>query len=359
MSAERIHQLYMRRAFELALNGKGNVATNPLVGAVLVADEKIIGEGWFSAFGNPHAEVEAVRSVRPENRHLIASSTLYVSLEPCNFYGKTPACTQLILNHKIPALVVSTKDFTPGLAGSSLFFLQKHGISVLDEILPGMGAQLAASRNTVVTKNRPFITLKWALSTDGFITKPDKQIAITSPTTQRFVHKLRKENDAILVGATTATVDNPRLNNRLYFGNHPLRVVIDPNLRVPMDRHLFNDGATTLLVTDTQQKDVLYPPQVEILRFDFRDAHWLKALLNLLVEKYTVGNLLVEGGTTTLQHFIDQKLWDQAYALTGNKALLGGVPQPVLNEGYVQTKLNLGEDDLIIIQRTDFEEQSN
>ncbi|MDX1667650.1 MAG: bifunctional diaminohydroxyphosphoribosylaminopyrimidine deaminase/5-amino-6-(5-phosphoribosylamino)uracil reductase RibD, partial [Saprospiraceae bacterium] len=238
---------WMRRCFELARLGAGRVSPNPMVGAVLVSDGRIIGEGYHQAYGEAHAEVNAIRSVIPEERDLISRSTLYVSLEPCCVYGKTPPCTDLIIRHEIPRVRVSCLDLSPQVSGKGIGLLREAGIDVQVGLLSEEGRKLASTRTTYVLRKRPYIILKFAVTSDGIFCPGDElQYWITQPATKRLVHRWRSECDAILVGRKTAIIDNPRLDNRHFHGPSPLRIVIDPRSTLTDEIELFSGDPPTL-----------------------------------------------------------------------------------------------------------------
>ncbi|NJK84368.1 MAG: bifunctional diaminohydroxyphosphoribosylaminopyrimidine deaminase/5-amino-6-(5-phosphoribosylamino)uracil reductase RibD [Saprospiraceae bacterium] len=218
--------LFLQRCFDLARLGAGAVAPNPMVGAVVVHKGKIIGEGYHQKYGKAHAEVNAIDSIPSALKYLLPQSTLYVSLEPCCFFGNTPACTDLIIRSKIPKVVIAALDATPEVSGKGVAILKKHGIEVV--ISGNEGNALVRPRTVFVQQNRPYLILKYAQTRDGFIGKPNERLIISNLYTQRLVHKWRSEVNAILVGTNTAVLDNPQLNNRLYFGQSPIRLLLDP-----------------------------------------------------------------------------------------------------------------------------------
>lgn len=319
-----IYEKYIQRCFDLAVLGAGAVSPNPMVGAVLVYKDRIIGEGYHKKHGTAHAEVNALASVKPEDKHLISQSTLFVSLEPCCIFGKTPPCTQLILKHKIPKVVISCLDFTPEVAGNGVAILRKAGVEVVSGVLEKKGKEISSIRNTFVTKNRPYIILKYAQSSDGFMGKFDEPIWLTNSLSKKLVHKWRSETDAILVGTNTAQIDNPKLTNRLYFGKSPLRIVFDRTLKLNKQLHIVNPPSKTIVVCETMP-----PPStehLEYLRLKF-DEKFLPNLLHFLFER-KISSLTVEGGQKTLQKFIDQQLWDEARVFVSRKKLFNGVQAP-------------------------------
>lgn len=326
---------YMQRCFDLARQGAGFVSPNPMVGALLVHQDRIIGEGFHQAYGQAHAEVNAVRSVSAADQKLLSDSTLYVSLEPCCIFGKTPPCTNLIIENKIPRVVISCLDQTPGVAGQGVSILEAAGVEVTVGVLKEQGQELARIRNTFVVEHRPYVLLKYAQTTQGvFAPQPARQQWITGPYTQRLVHRWRQHTDAILVGPTTATVDDPALTNR-YFnrGQQPLRIVVDRNGRVPLHCRLFQDGGGTLLVTG-HHNALSYPDHVERYAIDWQEP-WIPQLFAHLAEK-KITHLTVEGGATMLKQFIAGGLWDEARVLIGSAAIASGKEAPVIPTTPVQ-----------------------
>ncbi len=218
-------EIYVQRCFDMAVLGVDKVSPNPMVGAILVHKNRIIGEGYHEKFGQAHAEVNALRNVEPSDKKYISSSTLYVSLEPCCIHGNTPPCTDLIIKNGIPEVVISCLDQTPKVAGEGVGKLKRSGINVFEGLLKQKGERLSNIRNTFVTEERPYIILKYAQSLDGFIGKPDRQVWLTNSVSKRLVHKWRQEADAIIVGTNTALIDNPKLTTRYFSGSCPLRIV--------------------------------------------------------------------------------------------------------------------------------------
>jgi diaminohydroxyphosphoribosylaminopyrimidine deaminase/5-amino-6-(5-phosphoribosylamino)uracil reductase len=343
----------MQRCFDLARLGAGSVSPNPMVGAVLVYQERIIGEGWHRRYGEAHAEVNAVRSVNAADQPFISQSTLYVSLEPCNIYGKTPPCTDLILQYKIPKVVISCLDQTPEVAGKGVALLRANGVEVITGILEEQGRELSRFRSHFVTHQRPYIILKFAQTLNGYFGKPGEPFWITNAFSKRLVHKWRSEVDAILVGTNTAKIDNPQLTNRLYVGKSPVRIVLDRHLQLSEQLHLFDLSQPTLVVTETPIPDARFripdlPPQnLDYLSIAF-DQNLLSHLLEQL-HKRKITTLLVEGGATLLQSFIQQNLWDEARILIGSRVLQHGIPAPGLSGELVQ-QYRLGGDQILCYQ---------
>lgn len=317
---------FLRRCFDLARLGAGAVSPNPMVGAVLVHEGRIIGEGWHHRHGQPHAEVEAVRSVPDEDRPLLKNSTLYVSLEPCCVYGRTPPCTNLILETGIPRVVVSNPDHSPGVNGEGFRQLRSAGVVVLEGVLENEGAPFCAIRNTFVEKGRPYVILKYAQSSDGYFGEPGKQIWLTGEVSRRLVHKWRAETDAILVGTNTLRTDNPELTNRLYFGKSPVRLVMDPRGDLPHSLRVF-DGNPPSWVFSAHPESC--PKAGRIIPAAF-GKEFIPFLLSYLAGN-SITSLMVEGGTVLLNSFLEGGWWDEARIFTAPLKLGKGMKAPALN----------------------------
>ncbi|MFK8007999.1 MAG: bifunctional diaminohydroxyphosphoribosylaminopyrimidine deaminase/5-amino-6-(5-phosphoribosylamino)uracil reductase RibD [Saprospiraceae bacterium] len=318
-------ELFIRRAFDLARLAEGSAVPNPMVGAVIVFQNRIIGEGYFKGFGQPHAEVNAVGSVKKNDLKYLTQSEIYVSLEPCNFFGKTPPCTSLILKSKIPKVIISSIDKTPQVSGNGIDLLRQNGVEVLTGILEKVGNKLVQYRTNYVERDSPFVILKYAKSKDGFIGQKNKSIWITNHFSKTLVHKWRSEINAIMIGTNTARQDNPKLTNRLYFGKNPLRIVLDRNNDLPEDLHIFSDGLPTWQITENRSR-TFSQKNISQIKIPF-DDHLLKNLLKKLHQE-KIGTLLVEGGAQLLQSFIDQNLWQEARIFEGNKYLKKGILAP-------------------------------
>ncbi len=326
------HELYMQRCLDLAVLGIGKVSPNPMVGAVIVHDERIIGEGYHRQYGQAHAEVNAINQVLAhfENAaELLRNSTIYVSLEPCSHYGKTPPCADLIIAHQIPNLVVGCTDPFEKVNGNGIGKLQAAGIKVMSGVLEQECQWLNRRFFTRVQKKRPYVILKWAQTSDGFFAPGDgSQFWITGEESRRLVHQWRSEEDAVLVGKNTAAIDNPKLDTRFLPGRSPKRIVIDRKLSLSKTLHLFDQSVETFifneLKTDVEGK-IKY---IALEDFDRFVPHYI--LFQLYLQD--IQSLIIEGGAHTLNTFIAAGLWDEARIFTG-KALLGsGIKAPVLNE---------------------------
>lgn len=319
----------MRRCIELAQNGLCNTAPNPMVGAVIVCDGRIIGEGYHVRCGQAHAEVNAVRSVADPS--LLKRSTIYVSLEPCAHYGKTPPCADMLVEKGIPRIVIGCQDPFARVAGRGIQKLRDAGRDVTVGVLEAECRHLIRRFITFHTRRRPYITLKWAQSADGYIDlhrTDGRPVVLSNPLTAMLVHKMRAEHSAILVGTRTALLDDPSLTVRHWYGPAPVRVVLDRNLSLPRSLHLF-DGSVPTLVVGTRQGDPM--PGVECLTADYsRDL--LPQLLSALYER-NLQSLLVEGGSRLLQSFIDDGLWDEISVEESPLRLGSGVTAPHLPDG--------------------------
>ena len=329
---------YMERCFQLALLGAGNVAPNPMVGAVLVHNDRIIGEGYHEQFGEAHAEVNCIRSVSPELVHLIPDSTLYVSLEPCAHFGKTPPCADLIINQKIPRVVIGCTDVFDQVAGKGIEKLQAAGVDVKTGVLGQQAIELNKRFFTFHTKRRPYIILKWAQTADLKMAPADQsRLFISNELANRLVHKWRSEEASIMVATNTALLDNPSLTNRLWSGRHPVRIVIDKGLRIPPSHNLFDGSVKTIVFNSQVSSDGV----VQFIRLN-NEVNYLPEILESL---YTLNiqSVLVEGGTKLLNLFISSKLWDEARIITNLDLQVGdGLRAPGLGKQHAVSEMVLG-----------------
>jgi diaminohydroxyphosphoribosylaminopyrimidine deaminase/5-amino-6-(5-phosphoribosylamino)uracil reductase len=325
---KNIHEQMMQRCLQLAMFGMGKVAPNPMVGAVLLYKDKIIGEGYHSQYGEAHAEVNCLQSVSEDKKHLIEKSTLYVNLEPCSHFGKTPPCTRLIIHHKIPQVVISNIDPFPKVSGSGIAQLREAGIDVTMGICEAEGKELNKRFFTFYEKKRPYIILKWAQTADGFIGLPGNQkVPISNEYTNRLVHKWRSGESAILIGTNTALSDDPRLTNRLWSGKSPVRIVLDKKLRLPEYLHIFDNEVPTLIFNAEKQQR---RKDTEWIQIPFSGTI-LTDMLHVLYEKKIL-SVLIEGGAKTLQSFISSGIWDEARVISSNSFCGQGIPAPVLTK---------------------------
>lgn len=318
------HEVYMRRCLDLAIKGLGNVAPNPMVGSVIVHNGHIIGEGYHIQYGGPHAEVNAIASVKDEA--LLKQATLYVNLEPCSHYGKTPPCADLILTKQIPRVVIGSYDPNPKVAGKGIQRLKDAGVEVITEVLKAESDFLNRRFLTYHTQHRPYVLLKWAQSTDGYmgLDKPE-QIWLSNAASKTLSHKLRTEEQAILVGRNTVTVDDCELTARLWPGKNPLRIVIDRNLVLGLNKKIFNSQADTLIVNSIKDETT---GNLHYCKIDF-DTDVPAQILELLYKR-NILSVIIEGGAQTLQSFIHSDLWDEARIFTTPHTLKHGKPAPVL-----------------------------
>jgi len=319
------HEIFMQRCLDLALLGMGNVAPNPMVGCVIVYNGRIIGEGYHEKFGQAHAEVNAIRSV--QNPVLLSQSTLYVSLEPCAHFGKTPPCSDLIIENCIPHVIIGTIDPFAKVAGKGIERMQKAGIKVEVGILEQECRELNRRFFTFHEKKRPYILLKWAQTLDGFIdtdrTETQHPSWITNALSKRLVHKQRSEESAILIGTNTAQFDNPALTVREWIGNQPIRMVVDRKARLNSDLLIFDRKAPTWVFTEIPGEN---SENLKFIKLDF-GQDILPQLLTELYEREIL-SIIVEGGNILLGSFLQDNLWDEAFVYTGNQFFGKGVPAP-------------------------------
>ena len=335
------HELYMRRCIELAKFGAGNVAPNPMVGAVLVYDDRIIGEGLHEKYGEAHAEVNCIKSVSETNRQFISSSTLYVSLEPCSHFGKTPPCADLIVEHKIPHIVIGCRDSFEKVNGTGIEKLLAAGIKVDVGILENDCRILNKRFFTFHPKKRPYIILKWAQSQDGFIAGENSTTTkISNGYTDKLVHQWRSEEAAILVGANTVRIDNPNLTTRNWIGNHPVRIIIDEQLSLPKSSNVFDDMVETIIIN---RKKHYYESQKRFHKIE-EDVAIIDGIMECLYQSQ-LNSVIIEGGAKTLQLFIDAGLWDEARIITNTTLYLNkGLKGPLLSHQNLHSSFNIFSD---------------
>lgn len=341
-------ELFMQRCLDLASQGLGKVAPNPMVGAVVVHKGKVIGEGFHEVFGGPHAEVNAIDdTLRRHPPSILRESTLYVNLEPCAHHGKTPPCCDLLIKHALGRVVVGCSDPFEEVNGKGLRKMTEAGMNVTIGILEKECRELNRRFFTFHEKKRPYIILKYAQSRDRFISPVDptpETRQISNPLSKKLVHKWRSEEPAILVGTMTALVDNPELTVRDWPGKNPLRLLIDRSLKVPSSSNLFNAASRTLVFNEKQSKA---NETIEWIQLDFQKPV-LPEILDLL-HKRSVQSLLVEGGRKVLQSFIDEGCWDEARIFTSPLLLKEGTPAPVFRKTDGE-KFSLESDELLILR---------
>ncbi|MBL0355750.1 MAG: bifunctional diaminohydroxyphosphoribosylaminopyrimidine deaminase/5-amino-6-(5-phosphoribosylamino)uracil reductase RibD [Chitinophagaceae bacterium] len=317
----------MQRCLQLAKLGAGNVAPNPMVGSVLVHDDIIIGEGYHQQYGRAHAEVNCINSVSNENKTLIKNSTLYVSLEPCAHFGKTPPCADLIVAHKIPRLVIGCRDSYKEVNGKGIAILKTAGVEVMVGILEQQAKEINRRFITYHEKGRPYIILKWAQSSNLQIANADlSRVLISNEFTNRLVHQWRSEEASIMVGTNTALYDDPSLTNRYWQGKNPVRIVIDKTLKIPSTHQLLSGGGKTIVFNSLRQEE----SGTVIYRRINTATDVISQVLDQLYQM-KIQSVLVEGGSKLLQSFIDGGCWDEARVITNGQLVIeDGVPAPVL-----------------------------
>jgi diaminohydroxyphosphoribosylaminopyrimidine deaminase/5-amino-6-(5-phosphoribosylamino)uracil reductase len=342
-------ELFMSRCIGLAGNGLGNTAPNPMVGCVIVHDGKIIGEGFHIKFGEAHAEVNAIRRViEKSGNEILEKSQLYVSLEPCSHFGKTPPCTDLIISKKIPKVFIGCMDTFSEVNGEGIRKLKDSGIDVQYGILENECRELNKRFFTAHEKKRPYIILKWAQSQDGFIAAK-KQTGenrwISNEFSRKLTHKWRSEEQAILIGSNTVNTDNPHLTTRDWPGKNPLRVILDPSDTLHPDSHVLDNSAQTLIFTQAKKQAA---EKTEWIAADLLKNN----LQDVLCELYTrnIQSVIVEGGAMTLQNFINLDMWDESRIFIADKFLNGGVQAPSIDFTQIISQENIAGDKLIILR---------
>jgi diaminohydroxyphosphoribosylaminopyrimidine deaminase/5-amino-6-(5-phosphoribosylamino)uracil reductase len=342
------HEKYMQRCLELAELGKGHVSPNPMVGAVVVLNNTIIGEGYHQKYGEAHAEVNAINQVISkfaDTADMLAQATIYVSLEPCAHYGKTPPCADLIIKHHIPNVVVGCRDPFAQVDGKGIEKLQQAGINVTVGVLEDECKWLNRRFFTQVQKHRPYIILKWAQTADSFFAPDDRsQLWITGEESRKLVHQWRGEEDAVLVGKNTVAIDNPQLNVRFGGGKSPKRVVIDRNLELTTGLNIFNQSVETLIFNAVKTEFDGKNKYIALEDFDRYVPQYILYQLYL----QDVQSVIIEGGAHTLNSFIEAGLWDEARIFTGKTNLKSGIMSPHIS-GATSGEYQIGNDRLKIL----------
>jgi len=323
------HTLYMRRALELAEWGRGYVSPNPKVGCVIVYQDRIIGEGWHRSYGGPHAEVHAINSV--ENQSLLPESTVYVTLEPCAHWGKTPPCANLLVEKKVKKVIIAAVDSNPLVGGKGIEILKNAGIAVETGVLEEEARWQNRRFFTQIEKQRPYVILKWAQTEDGLVARENFDSKwISNAQSRQLVHKWRAEEDAILVGKNTAAYDNPRLDVRDWVGKNPIRVVLDSHLGLPKNLNLFDQSIPTLIFNTVKSESI---ENLEWIRLSEINP---KVILKELHSR-KIQSLIVEGGSQVLSQFIESGLWDEARVFTAPTRFDRGISAPTLNQNPSET----------------------
>ena len=353
----KIHEKYLKRCIELAKNGLGTTYPNPLVGSVIVYENEIIGEGWHKKAGEPHAEVNAINSVK--DKSLLSKASIYVSLEPCSHFGKTPPCSDLIIAHKIPNVIIGTVDPNEKVAGKGIQKLILAGHNVTIGVLEEECLELNKRFFTFHQKKRPYIILKWAETVDGFIAPNEilrkalndneqKPVWITNPYSRQLVHKWRTEEQAILVGTQTVLDDNPSLNVRDWDGNSPVKIILDRQNRLSEELSVFNSVTKTIVLSESARFFTNKNCLSETI--DFK-GNLAEEICSVLFQN-NIQSIIIEGGARTLQTFIDSNLWDEARVFKGKTSFLEGVKSPQFS-GKLIEKQNILDDELLIFQNHD------
>ena len=332
---------FMQRAIELAELGRGHVSPNPMVGCVIVHGTKIIGEGYHEFYGGPHAEPNAIASVK--QIELLPESTAYVSLEPCAHWGKTPPCANLLVKERIKKVVIGAPDSNPLVGGKGINILKTGGIEVVSGILESKVRAQNIRFFTFMEKKRPFVILKWAQTRDNFIARKNYDSKwISNVYSRQLVHKWRTEEDGIMVGTQTANYDNPRLNVRDWNGKNPLRIVIDRTLKLDSDLNLFDQSQPTLCYNQIKSELNHHLEWVKL-----QEGFTIEDILQDLYER-KIQSIIVEGGAQLLHHFISSELWDEARVFIGGKEFGNGISAPSI-KGKIKEELNIQGDLLRII----------
>jgi diaminohydroxyphosphoribosylaminopyrimidine deaminase/5-amino-6-(5-phosphoribosylamino)uracil reductase len=341
-------ELFMYRCIELAKLGAGRVAPNPMVGAVLVHGGNIIGEGYHQQFGEAHAEVNCIRSVAAENQHLISKSTLYVSLEPCVHFGKTPPCTDLVIQHKIPNVVIGARDPFEQVDGKGIEQLRNAGVEVVFPVLEEECVRLNKRFFTFHQQHRPYVILKWAQTADSKISSGTaERLMISNELSNRLVHKWRSEEAAILVGTSTALLDDPSLNVRSWQGNDPIRLIIDMDLSLPSNLKIFDQTQRTIIFNTLKHNEGEKLSYYQVTS----DVNIVHQILNACYQ-LNIQSVLVEGGAKLLQSFIDDGSWDETRVITNTQLFVeSGLQAPSLSDFSLHKQESLLTDSISYFRR--------
>ncbi len=345
------HEIYMKRCIQLAKNGLGTTYPNPLVGSVIVHDGKIIGEGWHQKAGSPHAEVNAINAVK--DKSVLHKATIYVSLEPCSHFGKTPPCCDLIIANNIPTIVIGSLDPFEKVNGSGIKKLQEAGKKVVVGILEKECEAVNKRFFTFHQKKRPYLILKWAETADGFIAPLEKAtknpVWISNQYSRQLVHKWRTEEQAILVGTNTVLQDNPKLDARDWKGNNPVRIILDRENKIAAEANCKNDNAKTIVIT---AKEILNSNKNSCFENAIFEANLLNQV-NEILYKHEIQSVIIEGGSCTLQHYLDENLWDEIRLFKSKVVFKKGIKAPIFTKTAPTNRIKIGEDELLIFKNHD------
>ncbi len=346
----KIHEKYIKRCIEIAKNGLGTTAPNPMVGCVLVCENKIISEGFTSPYGGAHAEVNAINAVKDIS--LLGEATLYVTLEPCSHFGKTPPCSDLIIKHHIKQVVIGCLDSNPLVAGRGIAKLKAAGCEVITGVLEEDCREHHKRVFTFHDKKRPHIILKWAETDDGFIAPNQKSeikpIWITNAYSRQLVHKWRAEEQAILVGSKTVQEDNPSLTVRDWSGNNPIRIVLNPKGDLLPSFQIFNSDAKTIVIGNLKNEVLQASDNLILESINWDSQHDIAKQICDVLWKHQITSVIVEGGAQTLQTFINENLWDEARIFISELQFNSGVKAPILRAPKSKTTEKISNDTLSI-----------
>lgn len=351
---------YIQRCLQIAENGIGTVRPNPSVGAVIVHNNIIIGEGFTSPYGGNHAEVNAIESVKDIS--VLKESTIYVTLEPCSHFGKTPPCADLIVKHQFKKVVIGCVDSNSLVAGKGITRLKNAEIEVVVGVLKDECRKHHKRFFTNQEKTRPYIILKWAETKDGFVaplTKNEqKPVWVSNKYSQQLVHKLRSKEHAILVGTNTVIADNPKLNVRSWSGQNPIRVVLDRNLRIPDNLNVFDGSVKTIVICEERSlkskegREFSQSKRNRELVFEsINFSNNIAFQICEVLQKHNIQSIIIEGGSQILQTFINENLWDEANVFVGNAAFKKGICAPVFHK-LIKEQINI-KTDVLNIYRND------
>ena len=339
------HENYISQCLQLAILGAGYVSPNPMVGSILVHENKIIGKGYHQQYGQAHAEVNCLASVNENERNLIPESTLYVSLEPCSHFGKTPPCVDLILKHQIKKVVVACKDISSKVNGQGIDKLRANGVEVIEHILEEKAIEINKRFFTFHIKQRPYIILKWAESKEGYIGNEKEPIKLSNKVSDKIVHQWRAEEDAIWIGFNTLQIDNPQLNVRHVKGKNPIRIVYDKYLDYNPTHHFFDQSQPSFIFNHEIAKD---DDKCSFIKIE--KVNYIQSIINYLF-KQNILSVIIEGGRQLIQEFIDLGLWDEARCIKTPTSLSKGIKAPELKHEIEFQIIESGSDNIHFYKR--------
>lgn len=341
------HRQFMNRALQLASNAGSDVKLNPQVGCVIVYDGRIIGEGYHEVYGGNHAEINALNSVSKFDRRFLPEAIVYVTLEPCSHYGKTPPCSHRLVDAGIKNIYIGCKDPNIKISGRGIAYLRSNGVNVTYPFMEKECKNLIHKFKTHIALKRPYVCLKWAQSTDGFIGREDKQIAISGKSSQFYVHKWRAEFQAILVGSGTVITDNPRLDNRLAPGGSPDRIILDRRQRLNGTEQVFRNDDCDVYYCTIHKKNRDLPKHVKQLIIE--EMGFLHNSLKMLYAN-KIASIFIEGGAEIHRSFIQEKLYDEVRIIENKRKLISGIKAPKVL-GRVKCKLKIEDDTILFLNQ--------